>query len=516
MKPKTIHLGYEIGTGRAVEIPLHHLVITGLTQLSGKTTTLEALIQRSGLRALAFRTKRGELGFEGAHRCRPYFKERSDWQYVAALLEATMKERLKFERSWIIKLCKGTKTLREVYDKLVDLLEPPEGEKRRRLRGLDESVYTTLRAYLDIVLPQIEAADFTDRLDLEDGLNVMDLVSLSLEVQSLVIQSVIQHVHRKMKNVIVVIPEAAKFLPQKRGSPVKVDAELLIREGAAIGNYLWIDTQDIAGVDKTPLKNVDVWILGRQRERNEVKTTLDHLPEGIQKPRPSDILKLKVGHFYASAADFCVPVYVQPKWLDAVQARGVAEGKLDAAKVSGPDKPNKLAVAMSRIDAIVGEVERLEERNRDLEAENAALALKTDVKRAETLEEEVAELAGRLEGMRDEVARAAETNEALKMIRGGLERLGLAQLHQEARRTVDGSPSAVLEMWLHKLDKGPARVLSFLVEKHPMKWTRTQLATATGYKATGGAYQRCLRVLRDNDLVAIEGKDVRINPQLVE
>ena len=47
-------LGYEVGTGNAVEIPLRHLAVTGQTQEAGKTTTLEALISRSGLRAVTF------------------------------------------------------------------------------------------------------------------------------------------------------------------------------------------------------------------------------------------------------------------------------------------------------------------------------------------------------------------------------------------------------------------------------------------------------------------------------
>ena len=46
-------------------IPLHHLVVTGQTQESGKTTTLEALVAQSELRAIAFVTKRGEGSFAG-------------------------------------------------------------------------------------------------------------------------------------------------------------------------------------------------------------------------------------------------------------------------------------------------------------------------------------------------------------------------------------------------------------------------------------------------------------------
>src|SRR3972149_5067341 len=70
----TIHLGYEVGSGREVQIPVRHLAVTGQTQESGKTTTLEALVRRSGLRAIAFVTKRGEGSFGEGRRIQPYAK----------------------------------------------------------------------------------------------------------------------------------------------------------------------------------------------------------------------------------------------------------------------------------------------------------------------------------------------------------------------------------------------------------------------------------------------------------
>ena len=79
------------------------MVVCGQTQEAGKTTTLEGLISRlEGFRAIAFVTKRGEGSFGTARRIQPYFKERADWVFVQSILEATMRERMKFERSWII------------------------------------------------------------------------------------------------------------------------------------------------------------------------------------------------------------------------------------------------------------------------------------------------------------------------------------------------------------------------------------------------------------------------------
>src|SRR6266545_174921 len=179
-----ILLGYELGTGSPVTIPFHHLVATGVTGLSGKTTTLEALISRAGMRAIAFRTKRGETGFEDARLHAPYYRERSDWQYVSMLLEATMREKMRFERSWIIKVSKGTHGLREVLDN-VKLA-------KKTAKGLNESVYTNLEAYLEIVVPQIESAGIVHDLSVGEGVTVMDLEGMTDEMQSLVIASTLE------------------------------------------------------------------------------------------------------------------------------------------------------------------------------------------------------------------------------------------------------------------------------------------------------------------------------------
>lgn len=327
MNNNTIKLGYELESGEEVRIPLHHLLITGVTQLSGKTTTLEALIQRGEVRAIAFRTKRGELGFDSAHHHQPFFRQRADWMYVQALLAATMRQRMKFEESWIMKVCEDAGTLPQVQENVKQELETA--------RGLSEGVYTRLDKYLDIVVPQIESLQFTDQLVLLEGLNVMDLEAMTAEMQSLVIQSVMDHTMDHFDNVVVVVPEAWQFIPQRRGNPVKWAAERFIRQGAVLGNYLWLDSQDIAGVDKSILKSIDIWILGRQREHNEVQRTLKQVPVPRgEKPPPEAIMRLPVGHFYAAFEDVVKKIYVQPTWLDDKTARSVALG----APIPGPPK----------------------------------------------------------------------------------------------------------------------------------------------------------------------------------
>ena len=326
----TITLGYEMKTGREVRIPIRHTAVTGQSQESGKTTTLEALIARSGLRAVAFVTKRGERSFISARVIAPYFREpqctieEPMWQYVTAILRATLKQNMKFQESWIMTVCDSrdakngkwerARTLKDVAANIEIALQ--------KARGLNESVYTQLREYLRIVLPQIDRLPKSDRLDLKPGINCMTLTDYTPEMQALVIRSVVEWLTEHEDKTIVIIPEAWQFIPQGRGSPVLAACERLIRQGAGLENYIWLDSQDIAGVDADIRKQVAVWILGVQRADMEVKRTLEHIP----RPRPTSdqIMRLGRGQFYACFGETIKHVYVQPIWMDAGQAQLIA------------------------------------------------------------------------------------------------------------------------------------------------------------------------------------------------
>lgn len=318
---KTVHLGFEVGSGEPVSIPLRHMVVTGQTQEAGKTTTLEALISRASLPAVAFVTKRGERSFGDGRRIAPYFRERADWQFVASVLEATMRERLKFERAWIMRASKGARTLADVHRNVRSLMETA--------KGLSADVYLTLDAYLEIVVPRVASVRFASNLDLTPGLNVLDLSDRDRfppELQSLVMRSVLEWVYERSDGTITIIPEAWEFLPQGRGSPVKLSAVELIRKGAGLRNYVWLDSQDIGGIDKELLRSCPVWLLGVQREANEIKRVLENIPAGIAKPKPSDVATLQKGQFYACFAQTVVKTYVQPAWMIQAEAVGIARG----------------------------------------------------------------------------------------------------------------------------------------------------------------------------------------------
>jgi hypothetical protein len=328
---RTVLLGYELGTGRPVEIPVRHTAVTGITQESGKTTTLEALIGRSGLRAVTFVTKRAEGAFTNGSRIPAYFREHADWMFVSSLLEAFLQQKMKFERSWIMRVCKGAQNLRDVQSNLAKAMHGAR-------TGLDESVYFTLSEYLEALVPEIEALPYAKSLQLQPGINVIDVSEYSLHLQGLVIRSCMEWIYERESGVITLIPEAWEFVPQSHNSPAKSAAVQLIRKGAAAGNYVWLDSQDLAGVEKEIVRQCSVYILGVQREANEVRRTLLHLPAGSRKPKPEQIMQLGRGWFYASFGNELRCTYVQPAWLndDPRRAQRYAIEKLPASFVAKP------------------------------------------------------------------------------------------------------------------------------------------------------------------------------------
>lgn len=315
---QTIRVGYEVGTGESVDVPLRHLAVTGQTQESGKTTTLEALVARSGVTALAFVTKRGESAFTEGRRVQPYFRDRADWQFVTSILDATLQEKNKFLRPWIIRICRTTHSLADVQREVRAAL--------KTAKGIHEGVYTQLDAYLDLIVPEIRRADLAPSLDLRPGVNVMDVSGSATPMQMLYIQSALDWVNAHASNTVVIVPEAWQMIPEGKGSPVKASAVMLVRQGAGIGNFIWVDSQDMAGVDKVILRGCAVWLIGVQREANEIKRNLSNIPKDIKRPTAHAVATLDRGQFYVCWGKHSIKTYVQPVWMSASDARNVALG----------------------------------------------------------------------------------------------------------------------------------------------------------------------------------------------
>ncbi len=544
-----ILLGYEIGTGNEVHMENHHTVVTGMTQLSGKTTTLEALVHRGKVKAIAFLTKRGEGGFRGQREIPAYFKEQRkgrliDWQYVEAILEATMGERMKFERSWIIKVCKGAGSLEEVYQNIIT--------EQKTARGLHESIYTNLGAYFEIILPEISKYQFADKIKLSKGFNVMNLIGVSDEMQQLIIESTLSYVLQKERDTVVIIPEAHKFVPQGKKTPVKATALRLIREGAAINNYLWIDTQETTSVDKAVLKQCSNWIMGYQQERNEVANVRENI--GRRKIKEEDIMTLKIGHFIASLQQEIHHVYVLPASLEKNIGKLVAMGEMTVREVKdGLAMRDKETIRLTPKQNVSLETKEIRSGfTKDQEKVEDYLRSEKErdlTRKLETLQEEFGEYKESTENQervyRESIDGLQEQDKKLtgelskSTLRADLlmEKLVRYEVFEDAlstflkplipessvkvdektlERLIDKKINALLakrrrkiepegetgmpwvDMWLPKLKKPVERkIVRLLAEKLGVSLTKDQIALATGYTVTGGTFNGAMSTLKN-------------------
>ncbi len=313
--------GYEIGSGKPVHIPVTHMAITGQTQRSGKTTAMEALAERSGFRSVAFLTKRGESAFQFGHEVPPYFEERADWKFVKDLFEQITGYSQNDKEAEIIRLCQGAKSLETVWRRVQRQLgidpDAPAAKAKPRLSKRADDMYIRMNAYFEEIMPKLCMVPRSKRLELRRGMNVIDLRPYEQSIQQLLLTNAFQWVYENEERVIFIVPEAWYFLSEERGSITRTAGREFIRRSAALQNFLWADCQDIRGLDKTILGQMGVWLVGNQRELNEVARTIKSFVSDPQPPTVTDIMTLGIGEFYVLHGPESHRTYVQPVWADA-------------------------------------------------------------------------------------------------------------------------------------------------------------------------------------------------------
>lgn len=323
-----VRLGFSVPAGEPVDLDPQHLGITGLTQQSGKTTALEALMDRAHETAIAFRTGRGELGFHHAKRIAPYFRERTDWRFVEGLISAHLMEKAKFYRSDLIRLTRGTHNLGEVHANIKAALT------KARPGSFPEKILTELNEYLVEIREALESVRFDPAPNLTPmALSVMDLEGLSPAVQQLVIAATVDWLmegHLAVP-VIVVLPEARDFIPEDRRTPAKLSLEGMIRKGAKVGRYLWLDSQALTGLDMDVCRSIGTWLFGRQQLDLESRRVVKMVPG--RRVKADDVTGLKLGEFILVRGETVETVYVQPTWMGSTDAMNVAMGRASREKL---------------------------------------------------------------------------------------------------------------------------------------------------------------------------------------
>lgn len=341
-----IPLGFELGTGQGISIPVGHMVIMGQTQRAGKSTALEACALRSGFKSLAFITKRGESSFRFAHEIEPYYEETVNWQSIKGLCEALTEEKFdKFQRQCLRSVCRAGSSGRPGSKSFVEWPKPASLEDVQKnvqtalskSSGQRELIFGEIQDDIGIAIEELaKLKTKSTSPELEPGLNVIDLERYEFHIQSLIVRSVIRWVHYQGKRTIVTIPEAWKFAPAARRSPVRDAAEEFIRQGAAMENFLWIDSQNLSGISSTLLSQIRVWLFGVQRLKAEIEKTLDAIPDNIY-PRPTraEIQTLGKGEFIVCFDEAMYRVYVWPAWMKSqlhAQAIAVGDESVESAR----------------------------------------------------------------------------------------------------------------------------------------------------------------------------------------
>lgn len=325
MTPKEVSIlvGYRVGDGEPVYMHPRHTMITGMTGDAGKTTCIEGIASRwQGQKFVVFLAKPGEQAFQSQRRIKPFFKQKSGWQYVEALIEASQQEKIKIIRTTLIKICDRTKTLEEVFGNANHRIAEYDQKGKG---GFEYDMLIQVREYLRHVLNELKEHELADTLDLQEGINVVDLTDFSAVMQAMVIGAIAEEILRNHEHTSIVIPEAWQTIPGDRGSPATASVEALIRQGRVRGNFVLIDSQDIAGVNTKIRRHIGNYLLGKQQDEHEIERTLKAIPLSPKsKPRAEEVQTLKKGQFFAVIDEKVEKIYARPSWMPEENAIQIA------------------------------------------------------------------------------------------------------------------------------------------------------------------------------------------------
>jgi uncharacterized small protein (DUF1192 family) len=295
VREKALNFLFSVPTGEPVAIEPFHFAIIGQTQFSGKTTLIKRLSEwavSQGFKVLVFDSKETEADYSGFGRDVPVcLRETTDSFVLIGLLESMFKRRLTPYYATLSRLTEGARGFNDIIARAREL------EARTRSSWLRDAC-RVLYDLLERLQTETSRVETVPELKLHDGINRMAINNFTLEAQQLIIKNAFEDALRVYKsNLILVLDEAFKYLPEKWSSAATRAVMNVITQGAKTGLYVWLASQFLAVTDKDPLKACAVKFLGTQDHITEVKHTLDLIPEARGKFTADDIMKLKLGHW---------------------------------------------------------------------------------------------------------------------------------------------------------------------------------------------------------------------------
>jgi hypothetical protein len=316
---------FTVPSGEPVSLEPFHYAIIGQTQFSGKTTLIKRLadwVAAVGYMVLVFDTKETEADYAGfGNEISVCLRETTDSFVLIGLLESMFRRKLTPYYATLSRLTEGAKGFDDIIARAKDL------EARTKSSWLKDAC-RVLYDLLERLQSETSKVETVPQLKLYPGINRMVINDFSLEAQQLIVKNAFEDALRIYKrNLILVIDEAFKFLPQGYSSPATRAVMNVITQGAKTGLYVWISTQFLAVTDKDPLKACAVKFLGTQDHITEVKHTLDLIPEARGKFSADDIMRLRLGHWVLvrKRPPFVGVVYALP--VDVPESVGVDVAK---------------------------------------------------------------------------------------------------------------------------------------------------------------------------------------------
>lgn len=327
---KNIFLGYDTN-GESVYIPVFHSLITGLTQ-TGKTETIRNLALRAakeGYTVLLMDVKKKTLGESdfadiADAKIPIYLKETTDPLILKGLLESDAHFRLNFQFTELIIACQTATSLLEVKTNIEKVLV-------QKVHPVRKDKLETLRFLLDRLLEELNMVRYsitsTLMLPQTAGVFVMDVTMHSDSFKQLVVKGVCEEIRNDYTKVILVLDESHIHVPQQYSSASKFAVTKLLKEGASSEQFVWLADQTISEIDKDPIKQCEVWMIGRQREFNEAEHAFKQLPyKGNLKLE--DIMRLPLGFFLVSTHEWAKLTYVKPEWVPVDVALQIARKEI--------------------------------------------------------------------------------------------------------------------------------------------------------------------------------------------
>jgi hypothetical protein len=233
------------------------------------------------------------------------FVETTEPLDLKALLEPILSSNLMYYFDKIIEEAVFD-TLGEIQRSIAHKIEEVDAH-RAKMNGKDLGKLRVLNYTMRKLVALVEKPNIVKDLKLHDGFNVMPVSlpdvknpTLKRAFQQLIVRSVLVLLlsDQSLEKTLLVLDEEHKWSPQKYGSICKQPLSELVSEGRSQDKFVWLSDQALTKVDKEPLKNVKLWIVGQQMESNEVEDARETVNSITDlNVKDSDIKTLKVGNF---------------------------------------------------------------------------------------------------------------------------------------------------------------------------------------------------------------------------